>query len=69
MKQVSGLDDHEMLHTFNFGIGMVLIVKKDCVDEVKSLLHEADEGVIYDLCVLTDRQGSEVQVDMKSNLA
>ena len=69
MKQISGLDDHEMLRTFNCGIGMVLIVKQGCVDEVKSLLHEAGEGLIYDLGVLTDRQGSEEQVEMKHNLA
>jgi phosphoribosylaminoimidazole (AIR) synthetase len=69
MKQISGLDDREMLRTFNCGIGMVLIVKKDCVDEVKALLREAGEGVTYDLGVLTERQGSEEQVEMKSNLA
>jgi phosphoribosylaminoimidazole (AIR) synthetase len=69
MKQISGLDDHEMLRTFNCGIGMVLIVKKDCVDEVKSLLHEAGELLVYDLGVLTDRQGNEEQVEMKHNLA
>jgi phosphoribosylamine--glycine ligase/phosphoribosylformylglycinamidine cyclo-ligase len=41
MKQISSLDDREMLPTFNCGIGMVLIVKKDCVHEVKALLREA----------------------------
>jgi phosphoribosylaminoimidazole (AIR) synthetase len=69
MKQISGLDDREMLRTFNCGIGMVLIVKKDCVDEVKALLREAGEVVTYDLGVLIERQGSEEQVEMKSNLA
>ena len=69
MKQVSGLDDHEMLRTFNCGIGMVLIVKKDCVGEVKTLLNEAGEVVIYDLGVLTDRRGTEEQVEMKHTLA
>jgi len=70
MKQVSGLDDHEMLRTFNCGIGMVLIVKKDVVDEAKALLRGAGEDVIYDLGILTERQGSEgEQVEMKSVLA
>jgi len=37
MKQVSGLDDHEMLRTFNYDIEMVLILKKDVLDETKVL--------------------------------
>lgn len=69
MKQTSGLDDHELLRTFNCGIGMVLIVKKEHVNEAKKLLREADEGVIYDLGTLLTRQGNEEQVEMKCNLA
>jgi phosphoribosylaminoimidazole (AIR) synthetase len=69
MKRISGVDDREMLRTFNCGIGMVLIVKKDCVDKVKALLREAGEEIIYDLGLLTDRQGTEEQVEMKSILA
>jgi hypothetical protein len=49
MKQISSLDECKMLHTFNCGVGMVLIVKKDRVHELKALLREAGEGVIYDL--------------------
>ena len=69
MKQTSGLDDHEMLRTFNCGIGMVLIVKKEHVDEAKALLREAGENVIYDLGTLVTRQGDEEQVEMKCTLA
>jgi len=69
MRQISGLDDHEMLRTFNCGVGMVLIVKKECVDEAKTLLRDAGESVVYDLGVLTDRCGDEEQVQMKSTLA
>ena len=67
MKQTSGLDDHEMLRTFNCGIGMVLIVKKDVVEEAKTLLREAGEDVIYDLGVLVERHGDEEQVYMCSD--
>lgn len=69
MKQTSGLDDREMLRTFNCGIGMVLIVKKDVVDEAKALLREAGESVIYDLGALTSREGDEEQVEMKCGLS
>lgn len=69
MKQTSGLDDHEMLRTFNCGIGMVLIVKKEHVDEAKELLRGAGETVIYDMGTLVARQGEEEQVEMKCTLA
>jgi phosphoribosylaminoimidazole synthetase len=66
MQQASGLDDDGLLRTFNCGIGMVLIVKKDKVDEAKKLLQEAGEDVC-DLGVLVN--GSGEQVIMKSKLA
>jgi phosphoribosylamine--glycine ligase/phosphoribosylglycinamide formyltransferase/phosphoribosylformylglycinamidine cyclo-ligase/phosphoribosylamine--glycine ligase/phosphoribosylformylglycinamidine cyclo-ligase len=69
MKQTSGLDDYEMLRTFNNGVGMVLIVKSDAVEEAKTLLRGAGEDVIYDLGILTERQGDEEQVEMKCSLA
>ncbi len=65
MQQASGLDDGEMLRTFNCGIGMVLIVTKDNVEEAKMLLREAGEEAI-DLGVLVDGKGE--QVVMKSKL-
>ena len=69
MKRISGLDDREMLRTFNCGVGMVLIVKRGSVEEAKRLLREAGEGVIYDLGELVHRQGDEEQVEMKSGLS
>ncbi len=65
MQQTSGLDDDEMLRTFNCGIGMVLIVREDKVNEAKGLLQEAGEE-IYDLGKLVN--GSGDQVIMKSKL-
>jgi len=65
MKHVSGLDDHEMLRTFNNGVGMVLIVKSDKVAEAKEILKDAGE-VVYDLGVLVEGEGE--QVVMKQSL-
>lgn len=65
MQQASGLDDDEMLRTFNCGIGMVLIVKKDKVNEAKKLLQETGEEV-FNLGHLVS--GSGDQVVMKSKL-
>ncbi len=41
----AGLDDTEMLRTFNCGIGMVVIVSADKADEAIALLTEAGESV------------------------
>lgn len=66
MQNASGLDDTEMLRTFNCGIGMILIVKADRVDESRKLLEQAGETVIYDLGVLIS--GGSQKVVMKSSL-
>lgn len=65
MQKASGLDDPEMLRTFNCGIGMVLIVKSDKVDEAKSLLSQAGEEV-FDMGTLVAGDGE--QVVMKASL-
>jgi formyltetrahydrofolate-dependent phosphoribosylglycinamide formyltransferase len=67
MKQASGLDDREMLRTFNCGIGMVLIVKSDHVDRVKTLLRDAGEQNVSDLGILVAGDGE--QVVMKASLS
>lgn len=66
MRDISKLDDHEMLRTFNCGVGMVLIVPKEKVDEAKALLQDSDD-IVYDLGVLVEGNGE--QVVMKSNLS
>ena len=45
MKKINGVDDCKMLHTFNCGIWMVLIVKMGCVDKVNALSHDTGEDI------------------------
>lgn len=60
MKEASGLDDTEMLRTFNCGIGMVLILDPSHVDEAKELLMAAGEKVVFDLGSLVGTPGVNV---------
>ncbi len=45
MRDVAGLDEAEMLKTFNAGIGMTLVVAAEEAEALKSLLTEAGETV------------------------
>lgn len=49
MKDASGLEDSELLKTFNCGIGMVLILDAKHVAEAKEILLANGEEVVYDL--------------------
>jgi phosphoribosylaminoimidazole synthetase len=55
------VDTSEMLNTFNCGIGMVLIVKKQNVDKVLKLMAATDVKA-YKIGVMRKRQGDEPQV-------
>ncbi|MEN8722900.1 MAG: phosphoribosylformylglycinamidine cyclo-ligase [Alphaproteobacteria bacterium] len=46
LAQEAGLDDTEMLRTFNCGIGMIVIVAADKADEAKALLEAEGETVL-----------------------
>jgi formyltetrahydrofolate-dependent phosphoribosylglycinamide formyltransferase len=65
IKEASGLDDNELLRTFNCGIGMVLILKKENAQSVKDLLLAAGETDVYDMGVLVE---GENEVVMKTTL-
>ena len=60
MREASGLDDTEMLRTFNCGIGMVLILDPTHVAEAKEMLMGAGEKEVFDLGALVDTPGVNV---------
>jgi phosphoribosylaminoimidazole synthetase len=60
MQRASGLDDKEMLRTFNCGIGMVLIIHQANVSAVKEMLKSTSDDVVYDLGVLVEGSGVNV---------
>ena len=45
-----------MYHTFNMGIGMVLVVKPELVERVVEVLQEQGE-VVYSIGLVTEGQG------------
>mmetsp|Transcript_20673 Transcript_20673/g.29037 ORF Transcript_20673/g.29037 Transcript_20673/m.29037 type:complete len:1181 (+) Transcript_20673:197-3739(+) len=72
LQQASGLDDTELLRTFNCGIGMVLIVPEENVSHVKDILDKEDPDLkVYDLGVLNKGQdaSAEPSVVMKAPLS
>jgi phosphoribosylamine--glycine ligase/phosphoribosylformylglycinamidine cyclo-ligase len=65
IKEASGLDDTELLRTFNCGIGMVLILSKENAQSVKDELLAAGETNVYDMGVLV---AGPKEVTMKTTL-
>jgi phosphoribosylamine--glycine ligase/phosphoribosylglycinamide formyltransferase/phosphoribosylformylglycinamidine cyclo-ligase/phosphoribosylamine--glycine ligase/phosphoribosylformylglycinamidine cyclo-ligase len=57
MKNVSGLDDNEMLRTFNCGVGMVVVVDKVNVAEAKKMLVENGEEQVFEMGTLVKGKG------------
>ncbi len=55
----AGLDDTEMLRTFNCGIGMIVIVSADKADEAKALL-EAEGETVLTIGTLVEGDGPQV---------
>ena len=54
LKEASGLDDREMLRTFNCGIGMVVIIDKADFERALSILKDGEEGDVIELGELID---------------
>jgi len=64
MKSASGLDDSEMLKTFNCGIGMVLIVDESDMAEAKKMLLDAGEKEVYEMGKLIAGEGVKMSCEL-----
>lgn len=51
----------EMCRTFNNGVGMVIIVGKDNVGEVKRVLEQSGESVVYEMGEVVSGEGVELR--------
>jgi formyltetrahydrofolate-dependent phosphoribosylglycinamide formyltransferase len=60
MQKVSGLDDTEMLRTFNCGIGMIVVVDKSSAAEAKAMLLQAGEESVFEMGTIVDGEGVKV---------
>jgi len=67
LRQVGNITEHEMLRTFNCGIGMVVVVAKDEAETVQALLRGAGE-VVVPLGFVGARNGDEPQVKSSGHL-
>jgi phosphoribosylformylglycinamidine cyclo-ligase len=56
MRELGGMNDAEMLKTFNCGIGMILVVSADEADALEALLTEQGESV-FRIGTVTDQPG------------
>ena len=56
LQRWGNVEPKEMYHTFNMGIGMVLVVKPEVVESIVALLHEQGE-VVYSIGIVTEGNG------------
>lgn len=56
LKATGNCSEHEMLRTFNCGIGMVVIAEKDGADEVRAAL-EAEGETVYEIGKIIETPG------------
>ena len=57
LQRWGNVEPKEMYHTFNMGIGMVLVVKPEVVESIVALLHEQGE-VVYSIGIVTEGDGN-----------
>jgi phosphoribosylformylglycinamidine cyclo-ligase len=67
LRQAGGVDDAEMLRTFNCGVGMIVVVAAKDATAVAAQLKRAGESVVK-LGVIRPRKGKEAQVAYSGTL-
>ncbi|WP_421780918.1 phosphoribosylformylglycinamidine cyclo-ligase [Kiloniella litopenaei] len=64
LAKVGGIDEHEMMRTFNCGIGMAVVVAADKVEAVTGILQAQGETVVSLGTIETRTEGEEaVQIE------
>ncbi|MFN3627704.1 MAG: AIR synthase-related protein, partial [Parvibaculum sp.] len=65
--RVGNISEHEMLRTFNCGIGMVIVVAPRDAENVTEVLRQCGE-VVARLGMIATRSGNEAQVRASGRL-
>jgi len=63
LREEGNLSNEEFFRVFNGGIGMTLVVEKDAVEQVSSLIKKSGEQVVY-LGVVRSRSALESQIEI-----
>jgi len=63
LREAGNLEEQELYRTFNYGIGMVLVVRKNYADDILSRLHGLKEqAYIIGEIASCDDQSPQVQL-------
>ena len=63
LREEGNLSKDEFFNVFNAGIGMTLVVEKEAVEQVSSLIEITGERAVY-LGVVRSKSGSESQIEI-----
>ena len=63
LRETGNLEENELFRTFNYGIGMVLVVPKDSTDDILSRLKGLKENA-YAIGEITSRKDDSNQVEL-----
>lgn len=61
MMRAGGVEAKEMARTFNCGIGMIVVVAPERVEEVTKMLKESGDSKVYQIGEVNDVEGCEMR--------